>query len=94
MCDLGQIFQYQLTNFLFTYLLLLKLVLFSLPQKKRNIKLNHTVGILKEYRFYLLCYWHRFLAFSVELYFPFKLQILGTIAIRQGFSFQIRRIKL
>ena len=29
-CDLGQIFQYQLTNFLFTYLLLFKLVLFSL----------------------------------------------------------------
>lgn len=34
MCDRGQIFQYQLTNFLFTYLLLFKPVLFSLKQKK------------------------------------------------------------
>lgn len=26
------------------------------------------VGIFKEYHFYLLCYWHHILAFSVELF--------------------------
>lgn len=96
-CDLGQIFQYQLTNFLFTYLLLFKLVLFSLKQrekKKRNIKLNHTAGILKEYRFYLLCSWYYILAFDAELYSLFKRQILRTVVILQGLSFQIRCTKL
>ena len=98
MCDLGQIFQYQLTNFLFTYLLLFKLVLFSLKQrereKKRNIKLNHTTGILKEYCFYLLCPWYHILAFNAELYSLFKCQILRTVVILQGLSFKIRCIKL
>lgn len=63
-------------------------------KKKRNIKLNHTAGILKEYRFYLLCSWYYILAFDAELYSLFKRQILRTVVILQGLSFQIRCTKL
>lgn len=52
------------------------------------------VGIFKEYHFYFLCYWHHILAFSVELYSVFKLQISGSVAIFQRLSFQIRCTKL
>ena len=45
------------------------------------------VGILKEYRFYLLCSWNHILAFNVELYSLFKLQILETVVILQGLFF-------
>lgn len=33
------------------------------------------VGILKEYHFYLLCYWHHIVVFNVEFYSLFKPQI-------------------
>lgn len=41
------------------------------------------VGIFKEYHFYFLCYWHHILAFSVELYSVFKLQISGSVAFAE-----------
>lgn len=41
------------------------------------------VGIFKEYHFYFLCYWYHILAFSVELYSVFKLQISGSVAFAE-----------
>ena len=97
MCDLGQIFQYQLTNFLFTYLLLFKLVLFSLKQrerKKKKYKIKSYSWNFKRIRFYLLRSWYHILAFDAELYSLLKRQILRTVVILQGLSFQIRCTKL